>query len=561
MKHLFHFLALLALGLGSRATHAQAPTFDYAVTCASGDGRTTNGWGPTALVADRRGNTYVAGQFEGTIALGNTLLSVSPSFYGVFVAKLDVAGNYVWAVQINDGQQALASALTVDSVGGVYLVGTFRSHSVQFGPGGPVLFNSSANNEGFVAKFDAASGQCSWARRVGGTGPDELNKVVVGPAGDLYVLGSVATATTAGPFPLAGPMVYLAKLNPAGTWLWARSVGAGAEHLAIDAQGDLYVAGSFSSTASFGAITLTTRTVPGSYYDQYGHELFVAKTNDAGAWLWAVQGDAVTQRNIIFPFSLAYDGSGHLYVGGYYVSAAARIGATVMPNLSARLPSPPNSPVYYPNNYGADAFVARLDAGTGQWDWAVRNGGVGNEGVVNTVADARGQLHLTGNLLDPTPNAGRFQFARLDGATGTWQGFFPLDTVYVTALALDGRQRLNMAGGFHSRTVRFGPHVLASAGPGTTTGFVARAAATPLATTRPTAQGNTGLQLWPNPAQGAVWVQGPPSGQRVTVLDVLGRPLGEGTMPAAGPLRLPLALSPGLYLVRAGQQLQRLVLE
>ena len=53
------------------------------------------------------------------------------------------------------------------------------------------------------------------------------------------------------------------------------------------------------------------------------------------------------------------------------------------------------------------------------------------------------------------------------------------------------------------------------------------------------------------------------AGQAVQVLDVLGRELLRGTVPVQSPLRLvlPAGLAPGVYVVRAGAQARRLVVE
>lgn len=94
-----------------------------------------------------------------------------------------------------------------------------------------------------------------------------------------------------------------------------------------------------------------------------------------------------------------------------------------------------------------------------------------------------------------------------------------------------------------------------------TTGYVMRRAAGPLSA-GVAAPGMVGLAVWPNPAgSGAVWVQGPDAGQAVRVLDVLGRTVAQGRMPATGPLTLPLALPTGVYVVRADGQVRRLVVE
>jgi hypothetical protein len=224
-----------------------------------------------------------------------------------------------------------------------------------------VLFNSSAQGEGFVAKLDGTTGQWLWARRAGGTGHDSFGAVAVNTAGELYVLGqSGSTTADAGPFTLSGPQSFLAKLSSGGTWLWARRTGTGtarANSLLLDAQGDLYLAGGFTApSATFGATTLTTRGVQGSPHATTGSELFVAKMTEAGAWLWAVQGDAVTNQNLVFLSSLVSDGAGHLFVTGRYLSTAARLGGTVLPNASDQYPPPigPAPPVLYTNNYKAD---------------------------------------------------------------------------------------------------------------------------------------------------------------------------------------------------------------
>ena len=71
------------------------------------------------------------------------------------------------------------------------------------------------------------------------------------------------------------------------------------------------------------------------------------------------------------------------------------------------------------------------------------------------------------------------------------------------------------------------------------------------------------LQVWPNPARGAVTIAGLPPGQPVQVFDLTGRLRLTATVPPSGPLELVLPgnLSPGVYVVRGGGQARRLVVE
>ena len=68
-------------------------------------------------------------------------------------------------------------------------------------------------------------------------------------------------------------------------WEWAQKVGGSSadDHsnaIAIDANGDVYVTGSFELTATFGSTTLSSA---GDF------DIFVAKMNSTGHWLWAIQ--------------------------------------------------------------------------------------------------------------------------------------------------------------------------------------------------------------------------------------------------------------------------------
>ena len=569
---------------------AQTPTYDRAQDCGGGQGN--YGWGPRRMAVDGQGNTYVAGYFTGTAVFGNTLLTVPgipvPGQFppnDLFVAKLDAAGNYLWAVQGGGQTRPDVLGLCVDAAGNVYLTGYFNAFSITLGAGGPTLYNSSANSEGFVAKLNGASRQWQWARRFGGTGGDLGLAVAVNAHGAVYVAAAVYSLTADfGPSTLTSPTSaeYLnacwAKLDANGAWRWARRMGTGrveASALRLDPGGDLYAAGTFGApAATLGAAMLTTQAVAGAPpYLGYGNgDVFVGRADSAGTWRWAVQGNAVGRQNIVVLGGLAHDGAGGLYVCGSYTNTAARFGATVLPNLSVMQP-PPNPPLLTPwtNNYYSDAYVARLDAATGAWQWAVRAGGVNTDDYVrNIVADRQGRVWVGGgdsngaDFASPLPGGGRADLAQLDGATGAWRWALATAPAVVRDLAPDAAGRLHLAGFFSNGAATFGNFLLPGPGPGADAGFVARLGAGPLGARGRATPAGSALAVWPNPAGGgAVWVQGPNPGQAVRVLDALGRRVGSGRMPASGPLRLalPAALPPGLYVVQGAGQAQRLVVE
>ena len=556
---------LSALLPAGRPAAAQALAFDQVLACASGDG--PDGWGPAAQAFDAAGNRYVAGQFSGTIALGGTVLTATqtaatrtgPS--DTFVAKIDAAGTYAWAVQFGDNQASQVSALAVDGAGHLYLAGSFDSYDLRIGGGTPVLYNSGPSAEAFVAQLSSGSGQLQWARRAGGVRNDYATRLALSAAGDVYAAfqmssPSVSFGTTTLANPYLGGAAFLAKLSASGAWQWARPVGDGtarANSLALDAQGGIYLAGSFRNSLTIGAASLTSQPIAGTPFF-WGADVFVAKTTDAGGWLWAVQGDAVTHRNFIdYGGEIALDGNGHVYVVGGYANSAARFGNVVLPNLSSvQPPYNPQAPPY-PGYYYTDAYISRLDAATGAWEWAARYGGAEQDVASQPILDGQGRFYVTGGWFGPD-----YKLGRIDPATGTLLASQPLPTPGY--MGLDGQNRLNFIGSIGVTPTAFGSVTLQPAGPNRGTGYVARLGAGPLAT-RP-AQRGPGLAVWPNPAGGgAVWVQGPAAGQAVQVFDVLGRAVAAGRMPAAGPLALPLALPAGVYVVRSAGQARRLVIE
>ena len=585
------FLAALFLVVMALPVQAQAPAFDRAVTCTASPGGYA--WGPKQLAVDGQGNTFAAGQFGGTAVLGSTVLTAAGTGSGptnpappdVFVAKLNATGNYAWAAQTTGTLWEDVAGVAVDAAGNVYVTGSFESYSVAFG--GITLFNSSAASEVFVAKLNGATGQWLWARRCGGSGPDNAAGIAINAFGEVVVAGKTGGASDYGPFTLPGngyAYAFIAKLSATGTWLWAQQTATGGfptlSGMVIDGQGNIYMAGAFgdgssggrSRSLSFGTTTLTTYT-PGTqnnYPSTNGSDLFVAKFTDAGSPLWAIQGDHNGQ-NIVYNDGLTLDGAGHLYIVGGFSWQSARLGGTLLPNLTPRT-NAPGAPIGQ-FTYSTNAYIGRLNTNTGAWEWVVRVGDAQGDAITAVAADGPSRIYAGGYFTTPLSNGSKSDVAQLDGTTGTWswaRPAFPLirpgsQSVAVEQLAVDGSGRLLLAGWFSGAMTTFGTVTLVGeGGPTGITGYLARLANRPLGTKTGTSRAIFPLQVWPNPSVSrAVWVQGPAAGQTVQVIDALGKTVYSGQMPTSGPLglTLPTTISAGLYIVRSTGQAQQLVVE
>jgi hypothetical protein len=232
---------------------------------------------------------------------------------------------------------------------------------------------------------------------------------------------------------------YVLKTSGAGTLLWAAQLGGvGAEAanaVAIGtADGAVFVAGSFTGAATFGAgagaLSAVTRPQGGA------SDAFLAKADAGGTFLWTFPagGDADDAAYAVAVSSGA-DGDAAVFFGGALMSlGASTFGA-------AGTASWPDTPL--------SAFVAKLSAADGAFAWRTMLGGGGSpSGVADAVyglaaaADGSGDVFAVGATSGPLasffgeggaggvdplavaldaaggPSEDAF-VARLDGATGT----------------------------------------------------------------------------------------------------------------------------------------------
>ncbi len=136
-----------------------------------------------------------------------------------------------------------------------------------------------------------------WAKQFGGTGIDQGRAVVTGPDGSIYFTGNfggtASFAQASGTISLtnfgSGEDIYVAKADSNGNVIWARQMG-GTEHdrgacITLDNQGNLYVGGYFTKTASFGSgLTLQA----GGYSDGF---LMQLDTSGQINWVRQLKGN------------------------------------------------------------------------------------------------------------------------------------------------------------------------------------------------------------------------------------------------------------------------------
>jgi hypothetical protein len=340
------------------------------------------------VAIDGSGNLVMAGQFQGTADFGLGALTSAGS-YDIFVAKYTAAGAPLWAKRFGSSGSDYDYAVAVDGSGNVLLAGAF-SGTVNFGGGS---LTSAGNYDLFVAKF-SPTGAHLWSRRVGGTGSESAEGVAVDPSGNVVVAGAFqgtvdfggGAVTSAGDSDL-----FVAKYAGAtGAYQWARRYGGTggdfAKGVAVDGSGNVAVAGYYTGTADFGAGPMTSA---GNY------DIVVAKyAGTTGAPLWARRFGGAGYD---LAYGVAVDGSGNVMVTGYFglFGGAVDFGGGARANAGAQ-----------------DIFVAKYAASNGAHLWSRGMGGGANDQGNAVAVDRNGDVLVTG-YFGGTVNFGTASFTTI----------------------------------------------------------------------------------------------------------------------------------------------------
>lgn len=216
-----------------------------------------------------------------------------------------------------------------------------------------------------------------WATSGGGAGEDIGWCTKLDAAGNTYAAGvfsSTATFQSATLVSQGGRDTFLAKYNPQGQLLWLRQLGGVGEEqvltLAIDALGNVVLLGQFSSGRTpIAALAMTIGSFTLQAATPKG-ELFLAKYDAQGTAVWARQS---TSPDGLYGFDMVLNSGGDIYV-------------------SAMLAGPLGTSAQLGPLTVHDFFVAKYNGqGTVQW---VKQG----LGQVRKIAvDATGYLYFYGN--------------------------------------------------------------------------------------------------------------------------------------------------------------------
>lgn len=320
-----------------------------------------------SVAALTNGDFYSCGSFFGTVVFGNDTIKSSGDA-DIFVAKSDRNGNWIWGRKAGGTEPDVANGIAVDHLGNAILTGYF-SVTAKFGNFTRV---SSGQGEIFIAKVDT-NGNWIWVTIAGEDEFDEGKAVVTDAAGNIYVTGLFSDKPYFGAtrlFSAGRDDVFVAKLNNSGAWQWAVRGGSSqfdvGNGIDIDPSGNLYITGGFENIATFGTHSVTSSG---------GDDMFIAKLNNSGTWLWAVS--AGTNSFQEYGSDIRFSNSGHVYATGTFKGLCLF------------------GPQYLIGAGNSDGFITKLDT-AGNWIWSRSIGGPGFDVGKAISVDATGGVMAVG---------------------------------------------------------------------------------------------------------------------------------------------------------------------
>ncbi|MBN2017237.1 MAG: T9SS type A sorting domain-containing protein [Candidatus Cloacimonetes bacterium] len=230
-------------------------------------------------------------------------------------------------------------------------------------------------------------------------------------------------------------------------WQWAQKAGGTDDDRAmciqLDNVGNIYVSGFFNSSANFGPYSLTS--------DGFS-DIFVAKMDQYGNWLWAVKAGGTDYDQGL---NLTVDNSNNCYITGYCGSNATFGQYSIT------------------GSGNKDIFVAKINA-NGTWQWATGAGGTDYDRGYGIATTPLGISYVTGYFEDTATfgmqslvsNGSSDIFVAKIDASGTWQwaeGAGSSNYDEGKKIVVDNTENVYLTGGF-CETLNLGSHSVVSLG-------------------------------------------------------------------------------------------------
>ncbi|ELR68790.1 gliding motility-related protein [Fulvivirga imtechensis AK7] len=259
--------------------------------------------------------------------------------------------------------------LAVDANGNSVLAFNVSGQGELITPDGSLVLKEN----GYIARFDK-KGNLLWIHKI----VKGVYNVGVDAQENIYVAGTTSSNTFEGTSfgNILGPTdLYLAKYNSNGIFQWVKPIkGKNTEEnhdMHVAANGDIFLTGGFATDISFGGIYLKSSGLRDAY---------IAKYNSQGVAQWANQGGGA--KNHDYGRAITLDKAGNVYVMAHFRSNLSSFGDAQFA--------------------GAVMILARLNGVNGAIEWATEyvqiTGMPTFDMAYDIAADIDGKIYVSGEM-------------------------------------------------------------------------------------------------------------------------------------------------------------------
>lgn len=339
----------------------------------------------------------------------------------IFILKLDVAGNFIWAKSVW-GLESICTSLTdeahsikLDNNGNVYVTGEFQGRAdfnTSTLPADTFFVEaddvSSLTTDLFILKLNS-SGDFKWVKTIGNALYETGYGMHVSPAGNVYVTGLYSATTDFDPGPGVAMLpaignwdCFIMKLDTAGNYVWAKGIGGSQDDrgfgVTTDAQENVYTTGFFTGTVDFDP---STSSVKNLVSPSGARGAFVLKLNSVGNYVWAKAAvGTIAGGGERSGQSITIDNFKNTYITGHFTEKVDFNPSTL----------PADTFYLYANGAwnNTDAFILKLDS-MGNFNWAISMGSTGVDRGTSIFVDQNYNIYTTGyfaGTVDFNPGTG-----------------------------------------------------------------------------------------------------------------------------------------------------------
>jgi hypothetical protein len=230
---------------------------------------------------------YIIGSFKGSSSIQNTTIYTTSNLptdlcRGIYMAKFNNNNEFVWLKKICESDTIVTMLSTMDRAGNILMALMYRTTLYKFND---TIQNTDHLGDIIIMKIDSAGNEI-FNKSISGPCFETINSIITDDNNNVFFTGQLDQNLNNCPTDFDGvpvlndTLVYLAKMDSNGMYLWIKKYNVGVIDRIYTYDDNIYC---------HGRCTLTNNDIGGigfSYPGNYDSKCFIAKLDQSGSCVW-----------------------------------------------------------------------------------------------------------------------------------------------------------------------------------------------------------------------------------------------------------------------------------